>query len=102
MTEKIAVFWYRRDLRIDDNVGFLSALKSDFPVLPIFIFDTEILDQLPKNDARLTFIHENLQKIRKELQKNESSIAIYHGEPSEIFKKLLKEYDIQNVFTNRD
>ena len=102
MNEKIAVFWFRRDLRIDDNVGFLSALKSDFPVLPIFIFDPEILDQLPENDARVTFIFENLQGMRKELQKIGSSIAIYHGKPSEIFKKLLKEYDIQNVFTNRD
>jgi len=102
MNEKVAVFWFRRDLRIDDNVGFLSALKSGFPVLPIFIFDTEILDQLPKNDARVTFISENLQKMRKELEAFGSSIAIYHGKPSEIFKKLLKEYDIQNVYTNRD
>ncbi|HZJ35736.1 MAG TPA: deoxyribodipyrimidine photo-lyase, partial [Gillisia sp.] len=90
------------DLRINDNTGFLAALKSGFPVLPIFIFDPESLDQLPKNDARVTFIHENLQKMRKEFQKNESSIAISHGEPSEIFKKLLKEYDIQSVFTNGD
>ena len=81
MNDKIAVFWFRRDLRIDDNTGFSEALRSGSSVLPIFIFDTEILDQLPKNDARVTFIHENLQKIRKELQKNESSIAIYHGKP---------------------
>lgn len=102
MNEKIAVFWFRRDLRIDDNVGFLSALKSGFPVLPIFIFDTEILDQLPENDARVTFIYENLQGMGKELQKIGSSIAIYHGKPSGIFKKLLKEYELQSVFTNRD
>ncbi|MFO7721445.1 MAG: deoxyribodipyrimidine photo-lyase, partial [Gillisia sp.] len=51
MSEKVSVFWFRRDLRLDDNVGFLEALKSDFPVLPIFIFDTEILEKLPKDDA---------------------------------------------------
>jgi len=102
MTEKIAIFWFRRDLRIDDNTGFLAALKAGFPVLPIFIFDTEILDKLPENDARVTFIHENLQKMRMELQKIGSSIAIYHGKPSEIFKKLTEEYELQNVFTNRD
>lgn len=102
MTEKIAVFWFRRDLRMDDNTGFLAALTSGFSVLPIFIFDTEILDQLPKHDARVTFIHEKLQKIRKEFLKNESSIAIYQGEPSEIFKKLLNQYELQAVFTNRD
>ncbi len=102
MSEKVSVFWFRRDLRLDDNVGFLEALKSDFPVLPIFIFDTEILEKLPENDARVTFIHENLRKMRKELQEKESSLAIHHGKPSQIFKDLLKNYKIQQVFTNRD
>ncbi|CAM4337106.1 cryptochrome/photolyase family protein [Gillisia limnaea] len=102
MSEKVSVFWFRRDLRLDDNVGFLEALKSDLPVLPIFIFDTEILERLPKDDARVSFIHENLQKMRKELQKNGSSLAIYHGKPVEVFKDLLKNYKIQQVFTNRD
>ena len=102
MNEKITIFWFRRDLRIDDNVGFLAALKAGFPVLPIFIFDTQILDKLPENDARVTFIHENLQKMRKELNKIGSSIAIYYGKPSEIFKRILKERDVYQVFTNRD
>ncbi len=102
MKEKIAVFWFRRDLRIDDNTGFLAALNSGFSVLPIFIFDHEILDQLPKKDARLSFIHEHIEKMRQELQENGSSIASYHGEPSEIFKKLVKQYEIRAVFTNRD
>ena len=102
MSKKISIFWFRRDLRLDDNVGFLEALKGEFPVLPIFIFDTEILDQLPKDDARVTFIHENLQKMRKELQAKGSSLAIYYGKPSEIFKELFEEYDIQKIYTNRD
>ena len=65
MKEKINLFWFRRDLRLDDNVGLFNALKSGNPVLPIFIFDSEILDKLPKNDARVSFIHETLQKIAK-------------------------------------
>ena len=52
------IFWFRRDLRVDDNVGFFHALNSDEEVLPIFIFDENILSQLPKNDARVTFIHQ--------------------------------------------
>ncbi|WP_431111754.1 deoxyribodipyrimidine photo-lyase, partial [Winogradskyella poriferorum] len=63
MKDKITVFWFRRDLRLDDNVGLYQALKSDHPVLPIFIFDTEILENLPKNDARLTFMHQCIQKL---------------------------------------
>ncbi len=103
MKKKVSVFWFRRDLRLDDNVGFLKALKGHFPVLPVFIFDTEILDQLPKDDARVTFIYETLQEMRNTLQKEQnSSIAIYYGTPETIFKKLLKAYDIDGVFTNHD
>ncbi|MFC7357059.1 cryptochrome/photolyase family protein [Jejudonia soesokkakensis] len=102
MADKVNVFWFRRDLRLDDNVGFYKALHGKFPVLPIFIFDSEILEDLPKDDARVTFIFETLQSMRNELQEYGSSIAIYHGKPLEVYKKLLKEFDIQNVITNRD
>ena len=103
MSKKISIFWFRRDLRLDDNLGFLEALKGNFPVLPLFIFDTYILDQLPKDDARVTFIHETLQKMRDELQKKQgSSIALYHGEPKSVFENLLHEYDVQCVYTNHD
>ena len=54
------IFWFRRDLRIDDNKGFFEALSSDYAVLPIFIFDKNILNELPKNDARVNFIHQQL------------------------------------------
>jgi deoxyribodipyrimidine photo-lyase len=57
------IFWFRRDLRIDDNKGFFEALQSDSSVLPVFIFDKNILDQLTKDDARVTFIHELLFKL---------------------------------------
>ena len=101
--DKINVFWFRRDLRLNDNVGFLASLKEEHPVMPIFIFDTEILDSLPKNDARVTFIFETLQAMRGELQENyNSSLAIFYGKPEEVYKQLLKDYTIGKVFTNRD
>jgi deoxyribodipyrimidine photo-lyase len=103
MSKEISVFWFRRDLRLDDNIGFLQALKSDYPVLPIFIFDTEILDKLSKDDPRVNFIHETLQSMREDLQENDdSSIALYHAKPQEVFNSLIKEYDIKAVFTNHD
>ena len=103
MGKKVTVFWFRRDLRLDDNVGFLEALKSDYPVLPIFIFDKEILDKLPKDDARVSFIHTTLQHMRAEIQKEyDSSIGLYHGKPEKVFEELLGEWDIQFVFTNHD
>ncbi len=103
MDQKISIFWFRRDLRLDDNIGFLEALKGDHPVLPIFIFDTEILNKLNKDDARVTFIYETLQKMRYELQEKQgSSIAVYHGEPISIFSDLATAYDIKCVYTNHD
>ncbi|MEX0997330.1 MAG: deoxyribodipyrimidine photo-lyase [Flavobacteriaceae bacterium] len=103
MNKKVNIFWFRRDLRLDDNVGFYKALNGKFPVLPIFIFDSEILEQLPKDDARVTFIFDNLQAMRKKLQDiYGSSIAIYHGKPLEVFKEIIQDFEIQNVITNRD
>ncbi|GEQ86017.1 deoxyribodipyrimidine photo-lyase [Patiriisocius marinistellae] len=102
MSKKVNIFWFRRDLRLDDNIGFYKALHGKFPVIPIFIFDSEILDKLPKNDARVTFIFDTLQKMRNELQKQGSSLAMYHGKPLDIYKQLIEDFDVQNVITNRD
>ena len=103
MSKKVNIFWFRRDLRLDDNVGFYNALQSKNHVLPIFIFDSEILKKLPKDDARVSFIFETLQKMRIELQDNfESSIAIYHGKPKTIFEEILNDFGVEEVYTNHD
>ena len=103
MKKKVSIFWFRRDLRFQDNVGLSEALKGDHPVLPIFIFDKEILDKLPKNDARLNFIFETLQEMRSILSDaNQSSISLFYGNPKSVFNNLISEYDVQSVYTNRD
>jgi deoxyribodipyrimidine photo-lyase len=102
-TKKVTIFWFRRDLRLDDNVGFLEALKGDYPVLPIFIFDKEILDKLPEDDARVTFIYNELQKMRDTLQaEHDSSLAMFYSTPEQVFKELIADYNVQAVITNRD
>jgi len=103
MKETVNIFWFRRDLRLDDNVGFYNALKSKNPVLPLFIFDEDILDALPKDDARLGFIYDTVQQMCSTLkEENESSIAMFHGKPRSVFQELIKKYTIHTVFTNRD
>jgi deoxyribodipyrimidine photo-lyase len=103
MKKKVSIFWFRRDLRLKDNVGFSEALKAKYPVLPIFIFDKEILDKLSKDDARISFVFETLQKMRSHLMDSHaSSIAFFYGNPINIFKNLLQDYDVQSVYTNRD
>ena len=103
MSKKINIFWFRRDLRLDDNIGLYEALNSEHSVLPIFIFDSEILDKLPKNDSRVTFIHETLQHMRESLQAEYgSSIAMFHGKPKDIYNQLIENYNIGSVYTNHD
>ena len=103
MSEKVRVFWFRRDMRFEDNVGLYHALSGDYKVLPVFIFDKHILDELPKNDARVTFIHDELQKMRSYLQdKHGSSIATYHDTPENAFKNIIEDFDVEAVYTNRD
>lgn len=100
--QKVSLFWFRRDLRLDDNIGLYNALESDFPVIPLFIFDDEILEQLPKNDSRVTFIYESLQKINSELNQFGSSILIKKGKTNQIWESLINEFNIQEVFFNKD
>lgn len=97
------VFWFRRDLRLHDNAGLFEALNKADEVLPIFIFDSKILDKLEdKDDARVTFIHDALHKIQSTLVEHGSSLKVFHGKPEEIFETLIHDTNIDAVFTNRD
>ncbi|WP_144281656.1 cryptochrome/photolyase family protein [Chryseobacterium echinoideorum] len=100
---KINIFWFRRDLRLNDNTGLNEALKTDRKVVPVFIFDTEILDKLEnKEDKRLDYIHQSLDLINNQLKEHNTCLTTYHGKPLEIFKKIIGEFDIETVFYNRD
>lgn len=100
---KISIFWFRRDLRLEDNAGLYHALKGAHPVLPLFIFDTNILEELEdKEDARVQFIHDTLSGIQEELKQWGSSVQVYHDTPLKAFQRIIKEYDVAQVYTNRD
>lgn len=103
MKDKISVFWFRRDLRLEDNVGLFQALSSEYQVLPIFIFDATILETLEdKTDRRVDYIHQALSEINLNLKTYQSKLTTFYGEPFEVFKKLSETYAIQAVFCNRD
>eukprot|EP01136_Pigoraptor_vietnamica_P001007 Opistho-1_new@27045 len=98
---KISIFWFRRDLRLHDNAGLYHALKKGMPVLPIFIFDKNILDKLAdKRDRRVEFIHQALTEIQASLKELGSSLLVKYGTPEEVFPELLNQYDIASIFTN--
>lgn len=96
------IFWFRRDLRLSDNVAFANALAGQNKVIPLFIFDTNILDELPRNDARVNFIYKELKKLDVELQKHGSAILVKHGDPLKVWKEISEEYIIDSVFYNKD
>jgi deoxyribodipyrimidine photo-lyase len=98
----MTIFWFRRDLRLDDNTALFHALQDNDAVLPIFVFDETILQHLEKNDARVTFIHNQLEKINNELAKSNKSLAVFYGKPIEVFTKLNEENKLEAVYTNHD
>ncbi len=99
---KISIFWYRRDLRLEDNTGLFKALNENENILPIFIFDDSILDELPEDDARVNFIYESLSKINKKLNNHNASLQILKGQIDDVWEKLVTTYDIQKVYLNKD
>ena len=100
--QQVSVFWFRRDLRLEDNFGLFQALQSKYLVIPLFIFDDSILDSLPKNDARVGFIYESLSKINAQLQETGSSLLIKKGKTLDVWQSLLQEFDVKEVFFNKD
>jgi len=100
---ELAVFWFRRDLRIHDNAGLYAALNSGLPVLPVFIFDKEILGKLEdKKDVRVQFIHTQLELLNKQFKSLGSGLLVFHDSPQEAWNQLLTRYRVKTVFTNRD
>lgn len=100
---EIALFWLRRDLRLNDNTGLSHALQSGWPVLPLFIFDKNILDRLEnKQDRRVDFIHQALLNLQEELMKIGSSLYVIYDTPQNAYKKILQEFNVKAVYTNHD
>jgi len=97
-----ALFWHRRDLRIQDNAGLYKALKNNQAVVPVFIFDHQILEALPPNDQRVLFIHREIEKIKEEYRSFGSDIEVLYGDPKIEIPKLAKKYGVKNVYANRD
>lgn len=103
MKARVNIFWFRRDLRLHDNAGLFYALKAGKPIVPVFIFDREILDKLEdKADRRVEFIHAAITEVQQKLLTLQSSLRVFYGFPADVFEKLSEEYQVETVFTNHD
>ena len=101
--QTVSIFWFRRDLRLEDNHALFEALQCNVPVLPIFIFDTEILSQLDdKKDRRVDFIHQALVHLQKKIESHGSTLYVRAGKAVDVLKNLTEEYNIKTVYTNSD
>lgn len=100
--DNINIFWFRRDLRLHDNHGLYRALASGLPVLPVFIFDKNILDELPSPDPRVQFIYDQTQLINKKLLEMGNGLKIIYSTPKEAFLDLLNNYNVKDIYANKD
>lgn len=102
MKQPIALCWLRRDLRLYDNAALFHALKGQLPVLPLFIFDQNILGELPRKDARVEFIHRTITELRQNLRELGSALLIRRGRPETVWPEILQAFDVRAVYANRD
>lgn len=101
--EKVTLFWFRRDLRLEDNAGLYHALKKEQNVLPLFIFDTDILEKLEqKADKRVDLIHQVILRMAEQLKEMGTSLLVMSGRPADVFRELVETYEINAVYTNKD
>ncbi|RAK69582.1 cryptochrome/photolyase family protein [Hymenobacter edaphi] len=100
---QVALFWHRRDLRLHDNAGLTAALQSGLPVVPLFIYDTDILDHVTRpRDARVTFIHDQVERLAEQTAAAGGTFLAYYGRPEEVFRQLFEQLDVAAVYTNTD
>ncbi len=103
MTETVSICWLRRDLRLDDNAALYQALLENKNVIPLFIFDRDILDKLPdKSDKRVQFIYNELASIQLQLKEMGATLLVKVGDPMDVWNELIKEWAILSVYTNHD
>jgi deoxyribodipyrimidine photo-lyase len=99
----MTIFWFRRDLRLEDNAGLYRALKAHQNVLALFIFDKNILTHLEdKQDARVTFLYDTVHELQQKVRDLGSDMLIRYGNPTEVFQRLVADYQIDAVYCNHD
>lgn len=100
--QNISIFWFRRDLRLEDNTALNQALLSGEQILPLFIFDDQIINELPVDDPRVNFIYESLSKVNEQLSFKNTSVLCLRGNPIQVWEELIASYSIKSVFVNKD
>lgn len=100
---KRALFIFRRDLRLHDNRGLLSALNGAEEVILSFIFTPEQIEQNPyRSDRSLQFMIESLEDLASEIAEKKGKLYLFYGKPEQIVDKCIRELGVEGVFVNHD
>ena len=103
LKNELTLFWFRRDLRLEDNNGLFRALSENKSVLPIFIFDKHILEKLEeKADRRVDFIHQAVDLLKSQLQALGSDLLVFNDAPLQVLENLTRDHNLKNVYANHD
>jgi deoxyribodipyrimidine photo-lyase len=97
-----ALFWFRRDLRDEDNTGLFQALRSAARVHCAFVFDRDILEGLPRADRRVEFIHGSVAELRESLRRRGGELIVLQGRAIEAIPALARRLEVGAVFANGD
>ena len=104
-TLKSALVWFRRDLRAHDQAALYHALRSAEQVWCAFVFDTDILDPLPRADRRVEFIHASVIELDRDLRAlggDAVRLLVRHGPAVDEVVRLAGELGVQAVYANHD
>jgi deoxyribodipyrimidine photo-lyase len=102
MKDEVVVFWFRRDLRLQDNAALSEALRSGQKVLPIYIYDENVPSFLSEKDVKTTFINAQLHKMQLELKNSNAALSLAEGKAIDVFKEMMKQFKIHAVYVNRE
>ena len=99
---KKSIFWFRQDLRVQDNTGLFEAVHGSEEVLPVFILDENITQKFGGlEDQKFWFLREALEKISSDLREIWwEQVVVFKWKPEELIPSLVHKYDIECVYTN--
>ncbi|MCX6134016.1 MAG: deoxyribodipyrimidine photo-lyase [Ignavibacteriales bacterium] len=96
------IVWFRRDLRTEDHAALYHACKEHVPVIPLFIFDTELIRSLPSDGAAFNYQAEALTELALKLEMLGGRLISRHGSVMDVHKSLIQEAQPSAIYFNRD
>ena len=99
---KKSLFIFRRDLRLEDNIGLIESLQNSTEVIPCFIYDENIIKNLSDSKFRWSFLNESLLDLDLQLKEKGTRLQVLKGMPEKAIDEIIKKYKIEAIFVNTE